>query len=202
MNEQLRKGIPMKLTIYGAVVLLAVGTTLSAAQDTTVKSRTKIEGDEAQVVSMTGCLRQDAQTGAYMLVGSVDAVGEKVTNDAKVKVDRDKHDTTVTAETRAKVDNGDKRDQAAAGVMSTYVLAPGSVNLTPHVGQRVQVAAATVKPGHKDADVTVKDETKVDPEHGRDRTSREKTKVEIDRAPLGQYTVVSVKPLGGSCAAH
>jgi hypothetical protein len=48
----------------------------------------------------------------------------------------------------------------------------------------------------------VKDETKVDPEHGRDRTSREKTKVEIDRAPLGQYTVVSVKPLGGSCAAH
>jgi hypothetical protein len=202
MNEQLRKGIPMKLTIYGAVVLLAVGTTLSAAQDTTVKSRTKIEGDEAQVVSMTGCLRQDVQTGAYMLVGSVDAIGEKVTNDAKVKVDRDKHDTTVTAETRAKGDNGDKRDQAAAGVTSTYVLMPGNVNLTSHVGQRVQVAAATVKPGHKDADVTVKDETKVDPEHGRDRTSREKTKVEIDRAPLGQYTVVSVKPLGGSCAAH
>jgi hypothetical protein len=202
MNEQLRKGIPMKLTIYGAVVLLAVGTTLSAAQDTTVKSRTKIEGDEAQVVSMTGCLRQDVQTGAYMLVGSVDAVGETVTNDAKVKVDRDKDDTKVTAETRAKGDNGDKRDQAAAGVMSNYVLLPGNVNLTPHVGQRVQVAAAAVQPGHKDADVTVKDETKVDPEHGRDRTSREKTKVEIDRAPLGQYTVVSVKPLGGSCAAH
>jgi len=68
----------MRLTIYSAVVLLAVGTTLSAAQDTTVKSRTKIEGDEAQVVSMTGCLRQDAQTRAFMLVGAVDAVGEKV----------------------------------------------------------------------------------------------------------------------------
>jgi hypothetical protein len=192
----------MKLTIYGAVVLLAVGTTLSAAQDTTVKSRTKIEGDEAQVVSMTGCLRQDVQTGAYMLVGSVDAVGEKVTNEAKVKVDRDKQDTTVTADTRSKGDNGDKRDQAAAGVTSTYVLMPGNVSLRSHVGQRVQVAAAAVKPGHKDADVTINDKTTVEPEHGRDHSDRSKTKVEIDRAPFGQYTVVSVKSLGGSCAAH
>jgi hypothetical protein len=180
---------------------LAIGTTLSA-QDTTVKSRTKIEGDEAQVVSMTGCLRQDVQTGAYMLVGSVDAVGERVTNEAKVSVDRDKDNTKVTAETRAKGDKGDKNDKSAAGVMATYVLAAGNVNLTPHVGHRVQIAAAAVQPGHKDGEVTVRDETKVDPEHGRDRTSREKTKVEIERAPLGQYTVVSVKSLGGSCAAH
>lgn len=50
--------------------------------------------------------------------------------------------------------------------------------------------------------MTVRDETKVDPEHGRDHTSRATTKVEIERGPLGQYTVVSVKPLGGSCAAN
>ena len=191
----------MRLTIYSAVVLLAVGTTLSA-QDTTVKSRTKVEGDEAQVVSMTGCLRQDAQTRAFMLVGAVDAVGEKVTNEAKVSVDRDKDDTKVTAETRAKGEKGDKADRSAAGVTATYVLAPGNVNLTPHVGQRVQIAAAAVQPGHKDGEVTVRDETKVDPEHGRDHTSSSKTKVEIERGPLGQYTVVSVKPLGGTCAAH
>ena len=191
----------MRLTIYSAVVLLAVGTTLSA-QDTTVKSRTKIEGDEAQVVSMTGCLRRDVQTGAFMLVGAVDAVGERVTNEAKVSVDRDKDDTKVTAETRSKGDKGDKNDKSAAGVMATYVLVPGNVNLTPHVGQRVQIAAAAVQPGHKDGEVTVRDETKVDPEHGRDQTSRSKTKVEIERGPLGQYTVVSVKPLGGSCAAR
>src|SRR5678815_1509993 len=178
----------MRLTIYGAAVLLVVGTSLSAAQDTTVKSRTKIEGDEAQVVSMTGCLRQETQTGAYMLVGTVDAIGENVTNEAKVKVDRDKDNRTVTAETRSKGDKGDKGDRAAAGVASTYVLMPGNVSLTSYVGQRVQVAAAAVKPGHKDAEVTVQGETKVDPEHGRDSTSREKTKVEIERGPLGQYT--------------
>jgi hypothetical protein len=98
MDEWLRRAIPMRLTIYSAAALLVAGTTLSAAQDTTVKSRTQIEGDEAQVVGMTGCLRQDAQSGAYMLVGSVDAVGENVTNDAKVKVDRDKDNSKVTAE--------------------------------------------------------------------------------------------------------
>jgi hypothetical protein len=191
----------MKLTIFSAGVLLAVSTTLSA-QDTTVKSKTNVEGDEAQVVSMTGCLRQDAQTRAYMLVGTVEAVGDHVRNEAKVNIDRDKDDTTVTADTRAKGDGGDKRDRAAAGVPSTYVLQPGNVSLTSYVGQRVQVAAATVKPGHKDAEVTVKDETKVDPEHGRDSTSRSKTKVEIERGALGQYTVVSVKPIGGTCAAY
>lgn len=191
----------MKLTMFSAVVLLAVATTLSA-QDTTVKSRTKIEGDEAQVVSMTGCLRQDPQTRAYMLVGTVEAVGDNVRNEAKVEIDRDKEDTRVTAETRARGEGGDKGDKASAGVPATYVLQPGNVNLTQYVGQRVQVAAATVKPGHKDAEVTVREETKVDPENGRDSTSRSRTKVEIERGALGQYTAVSVKPLGGSCAAH
>ena len=59
----------MRPIIHTATVLLAVGATVSA-QDSTVKSRTRIEGDEAQFVSMTGCLRHDASTGAYMLVGS------------------------------------------------------------------------------------------------------------------------------------
>lgn len=195
----------MRLTIYSATLLLALGTTVSA-QDTSVKSRTKIDSDEAQVVSMTGCLRQDISTGAFMLAGTVDAVGENLTNEAKVKIDRDKdgdkEDTRVTAETKSKADNGDKDDKRAAGVASMYVLSPGNVNLKQYVGQRVQVAAATPKPGHKDADVTVKEETRVDSEHGRDSRSRSKTEVEVGRGPLGQYTAVSVKPLGGSCAAR
>jgi hypothetical protein len=164
-----------------------------------VKSRTEIEADEAQVVSMTGCLRQDVSTGTYMLVGTVDVAGESVTSDAKVKIDRDKDKTTITTDRRAKAEDGDKK---AAGVKSTYVLAPGNVNLLPHVGHQVQIAAAAVKPGHKDADVTVNDRTTVDPERGRDSTSRSKTKVEIERGALGQYTVVSVKPIGGTCASR
>jgi hypothetical protein len=190
----------MRLTIHTAVVLAALGAT-AYAQDTTVKSRTKTAADEAQVVSMTGCLRQDVATGTYSLIGSIAAAGENVTTDSKVKVDVDKSDRekTVTAETRAK---GDSHSGADAEAISTYGLAPGNVNLTPYVGRQVQIAAAAVKPGHKDADVKIDDKTTVDPEHGRDRTERSKTKVEIERGPIGQYTVVSVKPLSGTCAAH
>ncbi len=190
----------MRLTIQ-AVVLAALGAT-TYAQDTTVKSRTKIEADEAQVVSMTGCLRQDVATGTYSLIGSIAAAGRNVSTDSKVKIDEDndRKDRTVTAETRAKGD--DKHSGADAEAISTYGLAPGNVNLTPYVGRQVQIAAAAVKPGHKDADVKIDDKTTVDPEHGRDRTERSKTKVEIERGPIGQYTVVSVKPLGGSCAAN
>lgn len=191
----------MRLIISMAVVMATVSAT-AYAQDTTVKSRTRIDADEAQVVSMTGCLRQDVSTGTYMLVGTVEAAGERVTTDAKAKIDIDKDDTKVTTDTRTKGDKGDKGDKAAAGAHSTYVLAPGNVNLTPHVGHQVRIAAAAVRPGHKDADVTIDDKTSVDPERGRDSTSRSKTKVEIERGPLGQYTVVSVKPLGGTCAAH
>jgi hypothetical protein len=191
----------MRFIIHTAVVLAALGSA-AYAQDTTVKSRTKINADEAQVVSMSGCLRQDIATRTYSLIGSIAAAGANVTTDSKVKVDVDKKDQekTVTAETRAKGD--DKHSGADAEAISTYGLAPGNVNLTPYVGQRVQIAAAAVKPGHKDADVKIDDKTTVDPEHGRDRTERSKTKVEIERGPIGQYTVVSVKPLGGSCAAH
>jgi hypothetical protein len=188
----------MRLTILSAVVLLGVGVSVSA-QDTTVKSRTRIDADEAQVVSMKGCLRQDTATGTYSLVGSIEAAGENVTTDSRVKIDVDKNERTVTSDTRAK---GDKGSGADPDAISTYGLAPGNVNLTPYVGGQVQIAAAAVKPGHKDADVRIDDKTTVDPEHGRDRTERSKTKVEIERGPIGQYTVVSVKPLSGTCAAN
>ena len=65
-------------------------------------------------------------------------MGERLTNEAKVTVDRDKDDTEVTAETRAKADNGDKRDKGAVGFASTSVLSPGNVNLTPHVGRELR----------------------------------------------------------------
>jgi hypothetical protein len=188
----------MRLTIFTAGFVVLVGAAASA-QDTTVQSRTKIEGDEAQVVSMTGCLKQDTSTGTYALVGSVAAAGERVTSKSKVKIDDDKDDRTVRSETSAK---GDKGSGADPDVVATYGLSSGNVNLTPYVGRRVQIAAAAVKPGHKDADVTITDQTRVDPDRGRDSTSRSRTKVEIEKGAVGQYTVVSVKPLGGTCAAH
>jgi hypothetical protein len=187
----------MRLIIHTAVVLLAVCATL-AAQDSTTKSRTKIDGDDARIVSMTGCLRQDVATGAYSLVGAIGAAGERVRTTSKTETDVDEDDTTVKSDTRTRA----RGDRATADVTATYILVPGKVNLAPHVGQRVQLAAAAVEPGHRDAEVTIRDKTTVDPENGRDRTSRSKTEVEIEGGAPGQYTVVSVKPLGGTCAAQ
>jgi hypothetical protein len=185
----------MRLTIYPGVALLALATTVGA-QDTTVKSRTSIKADDAQLVSMTGCLRQDASTGAYSLFGTIDATGDNVETKSRTKVDVDKDETTVTRDARTK---GDKGGSVGA---ATYILSPGHVSLTPHVGKQVQVAAAMVEPGHDDADVTIRDKATVDPENGRDRSSREKTKVEIEKGAPGQFTVVSVKATGGTCAAR
>jgi len=151
------------------------------------------------VVSMTGCLRQDA--GAYALVGTIGAAGHDLKTETKVKSDVDRHGTKVRATTNAKADHDGS--VATTGVMSTYALVPGNgVNLSPYVGQQVQISAATVKPGHHDADVKIEDKTTVDPEHGRDTTSRSKTKIEVPRTAYGQYTVVSVKPLGSTCPAQ
>jgi len=186
------------ITISAAVAVLSVTV---AAQDTTVKSRTKIKGDDAQVVSMTGCLRQNAAVGGYTLVGTVGAAGRELKTESKVKTDVDRHGTKVRATTNSKADHD--RGVGTAGVVSTYALVPGKgVNLSPHVGQQVQLSAVTVKPGHHDADVKIEDQTTVDPEHGRDTTSRSKTKIDVARPAFGQYTVVSVKPLGTTCSAQ
>ena len=86
-------------------------------------------------------------------------------------------------------------------MISTYALLPGKVaDLSSHVGEQVQISAIMVKPGKGDAEVKINEKAKVDPEHGDDSTSKSKTKVELPRSPIGQYTVVSVTPLGTTCA--
>jgi len=177
--------------------LAAAMTVGVAAQDKTVKSQTKIKTDEASIVTMTGCLRQDTG-GNYTLVGTLAQGGDELTTRTKVKTDVDRDDTEVKATTRTKSDDG---AVATGGATSTFGLMPkAGVSLAPHVGHHVQLAAVTVDPGHRDADVKIKEKTKVDPEDARDTTARSKTKIEVPRTGLGQYTVVSVTPLGAPCS--
>ena len=187
----------MRLAIPVTFALATALSVTAGAQDSTVKSRTSIKADDAQVVSMTGCLRQDAING-YTLEGTVAAAGKDLTTDSKVKTDVDKGKTTIKGKTESKADDG---AVGTSGVISTYALVPGKVaDLSPHVGEQVQVSAIMVKPGHGDAEVKINEKTKVDPEHADDSTSKSKTKVELPRSPAGQYSVVSVTPLGTTCA--
>jgi hypothetical protein len=189
----------MRLFIPIAAGVLAIAVT-ATAQDTTVKSRTTIDVDEGHAVTLSGCLRQDAVTGRYTLQGTMAAAGEKVTTDTKVKTDVDDDETKTTARTRNKVN-----DEAVgtSGTMGIYpVVALDKMNLSSHVGRRVQLSAVMVAPGHKDAEVKVRNRTTVDPDDARDTTTRTNTKAEVDKAVAGQYTVVAVTPLGGACASR
>jgi len=186
----------MRLAI--PAVMLAMALPLAAgAQDTTVKSRTNIKADDARVTSMTGCLRQELGTGLYTLDGTVAASGKEIQTNSKVKTDVDKDKTTVRGKTETKANNG----AVATAGSSTFLLVPANnVDLASHVGEQVQITAIMVDRGHGDADVTIKDKTKVDPEHGQDTKANSKTKLELPRSSAGQYTVMSVTPTGRPCA--
>jgi hypothetical protein len=177
-----------------ALVVAAVSAPASA-QDSKVKSRTDIKADDAKVVSMTGCLRSDPATNSYMLVGTIGAAGDDITAKSNVKTDVDKDKTRVEGKTEVK---GDK-SVTKAGVATYALLAAPDVNLAPNVGQRVQISAVQVEKGHGNADVKIKDQTKVERENAPDSKSNTKTKLELPRSPNAAYSVVSVTSLGTSC---
>ena len=74
----------MKRLIPVCAIVAAMTATVDA-QDTKVKSRTKVKAEDATIVSLTGCLRQDALSGHYTLVGTTAAAGEQVTTKTRVK---------------------------------------------------------------------------------------------------------------------
>ena len=188
----------MRRTLLVAFVAAALAAP-AIAQDSKVKSRTDIKADDAKVISMVGCLQRDAPTNGYMLVGHVAAAGDDITAKSTVKTDVDKDKTKVQGKTEVK---GDKdKAVATAGDIATYaLLAAPDVNLAPNVGQQVQISALQVEKGHGDADVKIKDQTKVERENAPDSKSNSKTKLELPRSPNAAYTVVSVRSLGMPCA--
>jgi hypothetical protein len=74
---------------------------------------------------------------------------------------------------------------------TTYSLIPeGTVELRQNVGRRVEVTGVLIDSGHGDAKITQRTKT-----NGKE----EKTTTEIDRGPVPQLKVLSVKPAAGSC---
>jgi len=186
----------MRLLFPVAIMVAALSVALSA-QDSRVKSRTNIKADDATVTSMTGCLGQQG-SGVYTLNGTVATSGKEIETNSKVKTDVDKDKTTVRGKTETKANDG---AVATAGSASTFLLVPGNnVDLASHVGERVRISAIMVKPGRGDADVKIKDKTKVDSEGAPDAKSQSKTKLELPRSSAGQYTVMSITPTGSRCA--
>jgi len=187
----------MRLTIPLVIAAAALSATVYS-QDSTVRSRTNIKADDARVTAMTGCLRQQISPGVYALDGTMATSGKELQSNTKVKTDVDKDKTTVKGRTETKADGG----VATTGSTTTFLLVPGNnVDLASHVGERVQVSAIMVKAGSGDADVKIKDKTKVDPEDAPDTKAKTTTKLELPRSNAGQYTVMSITPTGARCAS-
>jgi hypothetical protein len=180
---------------------LAVAMAISAsAQDSTVQSKTKVKADDARTVVMTGCLTQTG--GSYMLAGATSATGEDLTIKSKVKTDVDKDETEVKTRTRAEIDHDNDDAVGTSGATMMYQLDPrAGVNLAAHVGHRVQISGVMLDPatGDDDAEVTIREDTKVKNDDAPDARVKSKTKAELPRGAHARLAVVSVKPMSGAC---
>jgi len=194
----------MKALMTGSLVALAISVT-AAAQDNTVKSQTKVNGDDAHAVMMRGCLQQTAAGNGFLLLGGVTAAGDDFKSKSKVKTDVDDHDTTVTSRSTSKIDNDDHA-VATAGNATAYAVSPrAGVDLASHAGEEVEIGAVMVdarKGGDKDAEVKIKENTKIDRENAPDSKAQTKTKADIARGPLPQLMAISVKSLGRGCSGQ
>ena len=189
----------MKTLITGSIAALALGVT-AAAQDSTVKTQTKVSGDDARAVTMRGCL-QAGSTG-FLLSGAATATGEDLTSKTTTKTDVDGDETKVKSTTATKVDN-DGKAVGTAGSVTTYAVMPrDGVNLAIHAGQQVELTGVIVDArdgGDKDADVKITEKTTVDTEHAPDAKAKTTTKAEIPRGATARLMAMSIKPLGATC---
>lgn len=173
------------------------------AQDAKITSKTKIDADDAKIMMMTGCLQQGAEAGTFVLSGATVVKGGDLESKTKTKIDVDEDETEVQTKTKIEVETDDE-DKAVgtAGAVRTYELMPREgVNLTPHVGHKVEITAVALKPGDgdDDAEVEMKTETKIKVDDAPDTRVKSKIEAELPRGPSPRLVVMSVKHIAPSC---
>jgi hypothetical protein len=184
-----------------AFAFVAAFATAAFAQDTTTKTKTKVDADDARTVTLKGCLQQSAD--GFTLAGTTTTLGEDLEAKSKVKTDVEPDETKVKTKSQTEVEHPDEA-VGTSGSVTTYDLTPrAGVDLTPHVGHTVEITALQVdkkKGGDDDAEVTIKDKTKVETEDAPDAKMKSKTKMELPRGKHAALTVVSVKHVSPSCS--
>jgi hypothetical protein len=124
-----------------------MGLTISA-QDTTVKSTTKISGDRGKEVTYTGCVGAGTETRTYVL--------NKV---VPVTTTREVQGTTGTTSITE----------------TSYLMVPDqTVQIQEHVGHKVQVTGMLMPAG----DSKTESKTKIEREGEKDTTVKERTKTD------------------------
>ena len=115
----------MVRTISSCVLALFVSAAVYA-QDTTIKSETRIKADDAKVLTISGCLGGGPTNFTLSNVAAVATPGDK---------------------------KDDGKAVGTAGLLDSYVLKPrDGIALAPHVGHRVELTGVVVPPATKDDD--------------------------------------------------
>lgn len=188
---------------FSACAIVTAMAVSMSAQDTTVKSKTKVEADDAKVVTMTGCLQASATGDMFTLTGAKAVAGDELEAKAKTEVDVDKNETETKTKTRTEVEHEDETPVGTAGAVTTYeLMAKEGVDLTPHVGHRVEITAVALdkkSATDDDAEVEMRTKTKVEREDAPDTKVKSKTEAELPRGAKNRLTVVSVKHVSPSC---
>jgi hypothetical protein len=182
------------------VVALVLGMAVSvAAQDSTVRSTTKVSGDDARALTLTGCLER-GPAGVFSLHNATGRSSDEVTTKSKVETDVDGDNVKTKSRTEVEHDDDDRSD--ITGLKASYELSPNQgVELASHVGQQVQITgvALAAKKGDDDAKVKIEDETKVDRENAPDSKVKSRTEAELSRGDHSKVIVLSVRTIAPSC---
>ena len=188
---------------FSACAIVTAMAVSMSAQDTTVKTKTKVEADDAKVVTMTGCLQASATGDMFTLTGAKAVAGDELEAKAKTEVDVDKNETETKTKTRTEVEHEDETPVGTSGAVTTYeLMAKEGVDLTPHVGHRVEITAVALdkkSATDDDAEVEMRTKTKVEREDAPDTKVKSKTEAELPRGAKNRLTVVSVKHVSPSC---
>jgi hypothetical protein len=178
----------------------------AGAQDTTITSKTRVEADDAKIVTLTGCLQSGADSGVFVLNNAKRAkAGDDLEARSKTDIDVDEDETEVKSKTEIDRDDDDKA-VGTSGAMTTYELMPkAGVDLTAHVGHSVEITAVKLdakSATDDDAEVEIETETKVKREDAPDSKVKSETEAELPRGKSPRLTVLSVKQAAGTCSAQ
>jgi hypothetical protein len=185
-----------------SAIAIALSAAVSlGAQDTSVKSKVKVEADDARTMTLTGCL-QRGPANIYTLRGTSAIAGDETTVRSRVKTDVDDDGDDVKTEARTEIDRDGDRQVGTSGLIATYELSPQQgVDFASHVGKQVQIVAVALdaKNGDDDAEVKVTEQSEVRREDAPDSKVKSRVEAEIPRGKNAKVTVLSVKPMGTSC---